>query len=92
MTHHSSMKYLADALRLAMEERGLSETELARETNLRALSIYSALSGREDCNVSTLLLLAERLGMELVLVPRNAAISIKPEGAGGAGTEKNTAG
>lgn len=92
MTTNTSMKYLADALRLAMEEKGLNETELARETNLRALSIYSALSGREDFSVSTLLTLADRLGMELILVPRGATISVKTGATGPGGTQNHTAG
>lgn len=46
---------------------------LCEEAGITARTLRNVLSGTEDFKISTLLALADRLGLELVLVPREAA-------------------
>lgn len=46
---------------------------LSEEAGITARTLRNVLSGTEDFKVSTLLALADRLGLELVIVPREAA-------------------
>lgn len=50
---------------------------LCDEAGITARTLRNVLSGTEDYKVSTLLALVDRLGMELVIVPREAADAVQ---------------
>ena len=76
----NSLKNLADTLVSAREAQGKTDAGLARETGLQRLTVARAFSGKENYGVTTLLALASRLGLEVVLVPAGTARAI--EGVG----------
>lgn len=71
---------IAQSLRDAAVKRRLPQARLKEQAGISQRTLTKVLSGREDFKVSTLLALADRLGLELVLVPREAARAV------GAGT------
>jgi len=56
---------LGPALRGVREQRGLSQTDIARLAGISASAISQAEQGRRGLSLETLVLLAERLGMTL---------------------------
>ena len=50
---------------------------LCDEAGITARTLRNVLSGSEDYKVSTLLALVDRLGMELVIVPREVAGAVQ---------------
>jgi transcriptional regulator with XRE-family HTH domain len=69
---------LAQVLERARQERKLTYDELARATGLTPLATRRALQARTAPRVTTLMALAERLGLEVVLVPRVVAQGLGP--------------
>lgn len=74
---------LATALRSATASKGLNALRLHKTTGLSYLTVRDCLSGAKDARMTTVLALANQLGLELVLVPREVAASleIKPHQA-----------
>ena len=54
---------------------------LCDEAGITARTLRNVLSGSEDYKVSTLLSLVDRLGMELVIVPREVAGAVQSPSA-----------
>lgn len=54
---------------------------LCDEAGITARTLRNVLSGSEDYKVSTLLALVNRLGMELVIVPREVAGAVQSPSA-----------
>ncbi|ARP86819.1 helix-turn-helix domain-containing protein [Bordetella genomosp. 9] len=75
MTSHAQV---AQVLRTALSHAGLSQAELRAQAGISQRTLTNVLSGREDFKLSTLLALCDRLGLELVLVPREAAAGAAP--------------
>lgn len=67
---------IAQALRNALAHRRIPQTILKEQAGLSQRTLTKVLSGNEDFRVSTLLALADRLGLELVLVPKDAVRAV----------------
>lgn len=68
-------------LRGRIEHLDQRKMALCEEAGITARTLRNVLSGREDFKVSTLLALADRLGLELVMVPREAAEAVQAPAA-----------
>lgn len=64
---------IAQLFRAALAHRNVSQATLREEAGISQRTLTNVLSGNEDFKVSTLLALADRLGLELLLVPKDAA-------------------
>lgn len=70
------MKTLAEvssALRAQLQRTTHTQQSLANEAGISRQTLSSVLNGRADFKVTTLLALADRLGLELVLLPKEVA-------------------
>jgi DNA-binding phage protein len=72
-----SHQALAQLLRKTLAEKGMPQAHLREEAGLSSRTLQHVLSGRNDFKLSTLFAVADRLGLELVLVPQEAAVSIE---------------
>ncbi len=73
------MKTLAETseqLRAALTRLNLTQAELKAMAGISGRTLTNVLSGKEDFKLSTLLALADRLGLELLLVPKGAANAV----------------
>ena len=64
---------VAHALRDSLQRRSISQQQLRGEAGISQRTLTNVLSGHEDFKVSTLFALADRLGLELLLVPKEAS-------------------
>lgn len=64
---------ISGRLRSALDQSKLRQLDLAESAGVARQTLTKVLSGREDFKVSTLLALADKLGLELVMVPKGAA-------------------
>ena len=64
-------------LRSAVTHQGLTQAELKTRAGISQRTLTNVLSGHEDFKVSTLLSLADRLGLELLLVPKSAVRALE---------------
>lgn len=67
---------IAQMLRSALAQRHMPQSKLREQAGISQRTLTKVLSGHEDFKVSTLLALADRLGLELVLVPKEAAQAV----------------
>lgn len=67
---------IADTLRARLRQQGLTQAGLRDAAGIAQRTLTNVLSGEQDYKVSTLLALADRLGLEMVLVPKGAAAAI----------------
>ncbi|ALM84914.1 helix-turn-helix domain-containing protein [Bordetella sp. N] len=67
---------VAEALRAAIKRRGVTQALLKDEAGVSQRTLTKVLSGTEDFKLSTLFALADRLGLELVLAPKDAAPAV----------------
>ena len=67
---------VAKVLRNAIDHRGVSQAQLRGEAGISQRTLTNVLSGEEDFKMSTLFTLADRLGLEMVLVPKGAAQAV----------------
>lgn len=67
---------IAEALREAIKQRGLTQAQLRKEAGLSQRTLTKVLSGKEDFKLSTLFALADRLGLTLLLAPRQVAPAV----------------
>lgn len=77
-----TLQQFADTLRLAKAEQGLSAIELASRTGLTPLAIRKILAADAAPRLTNAMALAEELGFELILVPKNLAQSLSATGEG----------
>lgn len=70
MKTHSEISAL---LRARIQDQGLTQSTLRESAGIAQRTLTNVLSGEQDFKVSTLLALLDRLGLELVLVPNDAA-------------------
>lgn len=68
---------LAETLRGRMKERAVTQQELREAAGLSKQTLTHVLNAQRDYKVSTLFALADRLGLELVLVPKEAAAGLQ---------------
>lgn len=63
---------IAGALREAAKRNGWTQARLAESSGVSPRTLTHVLSGEEDFRLTTLMALADRLGLELLLVPKGA--------------------
>lgn len=67
---------IAHLLRKTLSARNVTQARLKEQAGISQRTLTKVLSGQEDFKISTLLALADRLGLELLLVPKEAAHAI----------------
>jgi cyanate lyase len=73
---------VATQLDAARARLNLKYTDLAKTTGLSVLAVRQALQGHTAMRVTTMMALADALGLEMVLLPKMVARSMSEEGAG----------
>jgi transcriptional regulator with XRE-family HTH domain len=68
---------LARLLRTRLQDQGQTQAELRQSAGIAQRTLTNVLSGEQDFKVSTLLALADRLGLEVLLVPKGAAAAVE---------------
>ena len=69
---------IAEILANALRRTSHGKLKLADDAGISYRTLQHVLSGTQDYKVSTLMAVADRLGLELVLVPRDAARGMAP--------------
>ncbi|RYZ10967.1 MAG: helix-turn-helix domain-containing protein [Comamonadaceae bacterium] len=67
---------VAETLRLARERRSITQAALRDAAGVSRRTLTKVLGGKDDLRLSTLLAVADRLGLELLLVPKGAATAV----------------
>lgn len=67
---------ISERIRLRLQEQGQTQASLRESAGVAQRTLTNVLSGEQDFKVSTLLALADRLGLELLLVPKGAATAL----------------
>lgn len=70
---------IAGALLDRLNRLGRGKMALCDAAGVTPRTLRHVLSGTEDFKVSTLLAVADRLGLEVVLLPRDAVTALKKE-------------
>jgi len=70
---------VSDALASQAERLDVGKLKLAKEAGITYRTLSHVLSGSQDFKVSTLIAVADRLGMELVLMPKDAVRGLTSE-------------
>lgn len=73
----STLPDISNVLRQALAQRDLTQAQLRQQAGVSQRTLTNVLSGAEDFKVSTLLALADRLGLNLLLVPKGAASAVQ---------------
>lgn len=73
-----SITEIATGLRSQLKASGMTQAALRAAAGLSARTLTLLLSGSHDFKLSTLLAVADRLGLEMVLVPKGAAAGLVP--------------
>lgn len=69
----NSISQVSAEIRTALERSGLRQADLREAAGVSRQTLANVLSGKEDFKLSTLLSLADKLGLELLLLPKDAA-------------------
>lgn len=77
----NSIHEISAALREALSVSGLKQQDLREAAGVSRQTLANVLKGTEDYKLSTLLALADRLGHELVLLPKAAARGLQAKKA-----------
>lgn len=70
---------LATRLSEATTAAGSNASRLHKATGLSYLTVNACLAGKKDPRFTTILALARELGLELVLVPREVAMTLEAQ-------------
>lgn len=76
------MKTLSEVgtfLQNAKSQSNISQKELASRTGLTPVTLRGVFNGKTDSRISTVMALADELGLELLLVPKALSHSIIPQ-------------
>lgn len=76
-----TLQNLAATLRHRIARFDLTQEALSAEAGISRQTLSKVLSGRADLKVTTLFALADRLGLEVMLVPREIAPGMAPADA-----------
>jgi transcriptional regulator with XRE-family HTH domain len=68
-----SLHDIAIALRARAKRIAITQEELGEAAGISRRTLTHALSGTHDIKVTTLMAVADRLGLELTLIPKGAA-------------------
>ncbi|AMP00320.1 helix-turn-helix family protein [Collimonas arenae] len=71
-----TLSELSSTLREAKDQLAMPIIDMSRNTGLTAVTIRGLLAGKNDPRLSTLMTLADQLGLEVMLVPKALAASI----------------
>ncbi|MET0265127.1 MAG: helix-turn-helix transcriptional regulator [Duganella sp.] len=66
------------SLQQARAERGVTQQALALQTGLTPVTMRGVFTGKTDARISTIMALADQLGLELLLVPKVISAAIDP--------------
>jgi len=69
----TSVLDIAEIFRRRLREQGQTQATLRDAAGVSQRTLTNVLSGEQDFKVSTLLAIADRLGLDVVLVPKGAA-------------------
>ncbi len=69
----NSIAHISGEVRKALARSGLRQQDLREAAGVSRQTLANVLKGTEDYRLSTLLALADRLGLELLLLPKEAA-------------------
>jgi len=69
----NTIPQISTELRTALQRSGLRQADLRAAAGVSRQTLANVLSGTEDFKLSTLLGLADKLGLELLLLPKDAA-------------------
>jgi transcriptional regulator with XRE-family HTH domain len=72
----NSVGDLSGVVRASLEASTLTQAQLREQAGVSQRTLTNVLSGREDFKLSTLLAVADRLGLDVVLVPRAASAAV----------------
>ncbi|MNR71261.1 hypothetical protein D3C71_18760 [compost metagenome] len=72
-----TLSELAATLREQVKRLNFKHEDLRHQAGISRQTLTNVLSGRADYRVTTLLTLADRLGLELVMVPKTAAAALE---------------
>ena len=78
----NSIPAISAALRRQLQQSGRTGQSLREAAGLSRQTFTNVMSGDNDFKLSTLLALADRLGLELLLLPKGAARGLTPEAEG----------
>lgn len=73
----NTIQDVSAALRKALQESGKTQQALRESAGLSRQTMVNVMRGSEDYRLSTLLAVADRLGLALVLVPKSSAAGLQ---------------
>lgn len=76
-----TLKDIAETLQQSRTESGTRMTTLIEHTGLTAVTLRGLLTGTRDSRLTTLMAVADELGLALVLVPKAMASAIQVSGS-----------
>jgi len=68
---------VADLFKKTMKRQRLPQNQLVRDAGLAPRTLQLMLSGEHDFKLSSFFAVADRLGLEMVLVPKEAAAAVQ---------------
>jgi transcriptional regulator with XRE-family HTH domain len=68
----NAISQVSAEIRSALQMSGLRQADLREAAGVSRQTLANVLSGSEDYKLSTLLALADKLGLELLLLPKGA--------------------
>lgn len=71
-----SLPTIAEILRDTARRNGMTQARLANAAGVSPRTLTHVLSGQEDFRMTTLMALADQLGLELLLIPKGAAAAV----------------
>lgn len=80
-----TLREMATRLEAERQRLKLDYQAIAAATGLTPLSVRSALQGRTAPRITTLMAIADQLGLEVLLLPKVLATGLEAHGATGAG-------
>ena len=80
-----TLREMATRLEAERQRLKLDYQSIAANTGLTPLSVRSVLQGRTAPRITTLMAIADQLGLEVLLLPKVLAAGLEAHGAAGAG-------
>lgn len=77
-----TLQSIAETLRQRLRLGRTSQETLRAAAGISKQTLTNVLSGKADYKLTTLLAVADKLGLELVLLPKGAASGVQMEAAG----------
>ncbi|MDB5773391.1 MAG: transcriptional regulator, family [Burkholderia sp.] len=71
-----TLREIADALQQARQDNSIRIRELTEKTGLTAVTVRRLLEARADSRLTTLMAVADELGLEVMLIPKSISASI----------------